>query len=230
MAGRNEETRAPQDSAARLASLSTSIVADATSGAGVIAELRRFSGTGTVAGQALTADCADGSVLAVFAALEHARPGDVLCMTAPGRTAYLGDLLATDIVNRGIAATVVDGLVRDTDTIATLPASFFARGATPSARRGGAPGRAMVPIEIGGVGVRPGDWIIADGDGVVVVPAESVDDVLAKAEEDARHEERIMARIAAGATVMDAVREEMGDAWPPAAQPGQARPGAAAER
>lgn len=227
MAKHDAETLVSTDTAERLRSLSASIVADATGGAGVVAgQMRRFSGTGTVAGRAVTAECADGSLMAVFGAVEHARPGDVLCMTAPGSTAYLGDLLATDLVNRGIVATVVDGLVRDTDTLATLSASFFARGATPAARRGDAPGRAMVPIEIGGVRVAPGDWIIADGDGVVVVPPERIEDVLAKAEEDARREERIMARIVAGEAVMDAVRAEIGSGT---AQSDQASPDAAVE-
>jgi regulator of RNase E activity RraA len=194
--------------AARLASLSASIVADAAGGQGVVSPgLRRFSGTGTVAGRAVTADCAEGSLVAVFPALEHAQPGDVLCITAPGPTAYLGDLLASDIANRGLAATIVDGLIRDSDTIATSSVSFFARGVTPVARRGSEPGRSMLPVQIGGVTVHPGDWIVADGDGAVVIPEAEAANVLEKAEEDARLEAEMLKRIEAGATVMDAVQE-----------------------
>ncbi|UGS36142.1 RraA family protein [Capillimicrobium parvum] len=131
-------------------------------------------------------------------------------MTAPGDTAYLGELLATDIANRGLAAAVVDGLIRDSEALPGLPVSFFARGVTPTARRGDDPGRSMIPIDLGGVQVRPGDWIVADGDGVVAIAAGEVDSVLAKAEEAARLEERMLERIRAGANVMDAVRAVIG--------------------
>lgn len=199
------------DLAQRLACLTASSVADATGGNGVLSPgWIRFGGSGTVAGPAATAECSEGSLMAVFPALDQAKPGDVLCMTAPGPTAYLGDLLATDIANRGLVAAVVDGLIRDTDMLAGLPVSFFARGATPAARRGQDPGRSMVPIRVGGVDVSPGDWIVADGDGVVVIQAQEVEAVLEQAEEDARVEERIMTRITAGANVMDAVNAEVG--------------------
>src|SRR4051794_2835681 len=100
----NLSHRAPAvtDVAARLARLSSSIVADASEGRGVVSSgLIRFSGSGTVAGRAVTADCAEGSSRAVFPALDQAQAGDILCVTAPGQTAYLGDLLASDIVGRG---------------------------------------------------------------------------------------------------------------------------------
>lgn len=202
---------APNEISRKLASLSVSIVSDAINGRGVLAPgLIRFSGSGTVAGRAVTADCAEGSLMAIFAALDEAQPGDMLCTTAPGLSAYLGDLLAADIVNRGLAGAVIDGLIRDKDQIAGLPVSFFARGCTPIARRGGAPGRSMVPIAIGGVQINPGDWIVADSDGVVVIPPDQVDTVLKQADENALIEEKIMARVKAGAKVMEAVREVLG--------------------
>ena len=96
----NEDSRMAE----RLAALSTSMLADATGGAGVLAPgLERFSGSGTIAGRAITADCAEGSVQAIFAALEHAREGDMLVVRAPGRSAYLGDMLATNLMRLGLA-------------------------------------------------------------------------------------------------------------------------------
>lgn len=193
--------------AERLGALSASGIADATAGKGVVRSgLIRYSGSGTVAGHAVTADSAEGSLLAVFPALDQAHPGDVLCMTAPGDTAYLGDLLAADIANRGLIGVVVDGLIRDSEGLPALPLSVFARGVTPMARRGDDPGRSMVPVSIGGVEVHPGDWIVADGDGVVVIAPDDVEGVLEKAEENARLEEQMLERIKAGASVMDAVR------------------------
>lgn len=194
-----------------LSSLSVSDVADATGGKGVVAPgLVRFSGSGTVAGRAVTADCAEGSLAAVWAAVEEAEPGALLCVKGPGVSAYMGDLLATDLQNRGFAGAVIDGLIRDRSTLAKMPLSFFARGLTPVALRRPDPGRPMVPVEIGGVTINPGDWVVADDDGVVVIPPAELEAVLGKADENARVEEQIMARVKAGARIMDAVREVVG--------------------
>jgi regulator of RNase E activity RraA len=202
---------APSEIARRLAATSASMISDVTAGQRVVSPgLIRFSGSGTVAGRAVTAECAPGSLMAIFRALDQSRPGDVLCTTAPGSTAYLGDLLAHEIANRGLAAVVVDGLVRDRDTLAGMSVSFFARGVTPMARRGREPGRSMIPIEVGGVTVHPGDWIMADSDGVVVVAPDEVEQALAKAEADTRLEEQMLARIKAGTKLMDAVNEVLG--------------------
>lgn len=210
MSSVSSDAPSPSDTARHLASLSTSSVADAIGGQGVVsAGLHRFSGSGTVAGRAVTAECAEGSLWAVFTALDSAQPGDILCMTAPGPTAYLGDLLASDIARRRLAGVVVDGFVRDRDALAGIPVSVFARGVTPVARRGRAPGRSMVPIEIGGVQVSPGDWIVADSDGVVVVAPEEIDAVLQRAAENQEIEARIMTRIWEGTSVMDAVNQEL---------------------
>lgn len=197
--------------ARRLSALSVSGLSDALGGVGVLSPgLQRFSGSGTVAGQALTADCAEGALGAVFVVLEQAQAGDVLCMTAPGHTAYLGDLLATNLSQRGLAAVVVDGNIRDKDTIAGIPVSIFARGLSPVALRHPDRGQSMVPIVLGGVTVSPGDWVVADSDGVIAIAPDQVEAALAKAEEGARIEQRIMQRIQAGEKVMDAVRAEVG--------------------
>lgn len=199
--------------AQRLRALSASAVSDATGGAGVMRPgLRRFSGSGTVAGRAVTAQSGEGSLLAAFPALDEAEPGDVLCMTAPGDTAYLGDMLVRDIANRGLSATIVDGLIRDSEALAAFPVSVFARGVSPIARRGDDPGRSMIPIDLGGVTVSPGDWIVADGDGAVVIAPGEVEGVLARAEEAVRLEELMLERVRAGASVMDAVHAVIGAA------------------
>lgn len=197
----------------KLSGLSSSIISDVTGGHGVVSPgLIRFSGKGTVAGRAVTADCAEGSLQAVFAALDEAEPGAFLCIAGPGVSAYMGDLLATHLVRRGFVGAVVDGLIRDRATIGQLPASFFARGLTPVNLRRPDPGRPMVPVAIGGVTVNPGDWIVADDDGVVAIAPSEVEAVIAKAEASTRLEEAIMARIEAGARIPDAVREALAEA------------------
>lgn len=202
-----------QDIARRLSNLSVSGLSDAVRGEGVVSPgLRRFSGSGTVAGRAVTAECAEGALGAVFAALEHAQAGDVLCLTAPGHTSYMGDLLATHLSVRGIAAAIVDGNIRDAVTIADMPVSIFGRGLSPVALRRRDPGRPMVAIELGGVTVNPGDWVVADLDGAIIIRPEQVLAVLEKAEADAQVEERLMVRIKAGERPMDAVKAELGGA------------------
>ena len=199
-----------RDPAARLAAATASTLADSTGGKGVVAPgLVRFSGTGAIAGRAVTASCDEGALQAVFAALDQSRPGDILCVSAPGDTAYLGDLLATDIQSRGLVAAVIDGNVRDRASLATMALSVFARGTNPFAKRAQGAGEAMVPIVIGGVTINPGDWIVADDDGVIVVPEPDLDVVLAKAEASVAIEERIRARIEAGEKVRDAVQTEL---------------------
>jgi len=201
------------DIARRLSALSVSGLSDAVQGEGVVSPgLRRFSGSGTVAGPAVTAECAEGALGAVFAALEHAHAGDVLCLTAPGHTSYMGDLLATHLSVRGLAAAVVDGNIRDAATIAALPVSVFGRGLSPVALRRREAGRPMVAIDLGGVTVHPGDWVVADLDGVIVIRPDRVLAVLERAEEDARVEARLMVRIQAGERPMDAVKAELGGA------------------
>jgi 4-hydroxy-4-methyl-2-oxoglutarate aldolase len=203
------------DIARRLEALSTSAISDATGGVGAMSPglARVGGGTATVAGPAVTAESAPGSVFAIFGALDQARPGDVLCMTAPGDTAYLGDTAAHDIANRGLVAVVVDGLVRDAAALAELPVAFFARGTSPVARRGPGTGRSMVPVVLGGVDVSPGDWVVADADGVVVVAAADIERVLAHAEQAAEVDARMVARVKAGATLPEAIAAERGIDW-----------------
>lgn len=206
-------TMDPNSTALRLAALSTSILADASGGKGVVAPgLIRIAGSGTAVGRAVTAACAEGSLQAVFPALAQAQPGDFLCITGPGTSAYLGDLLATNIVQHGLAGAVIEGMIRDRATIAAMPVSVHARGLTPVAMRRDEPGQSMVPLVIGGVTINPGDWVVADDDGVIVVPPTEVDAVLAGAEENARIEERIMELIGNGVQVTDAVRQALAEA------------------
>jgi 4-hydroxy-4-methyl-2-oxoglutarate aldolase len=197
----------------RLRGLSASLIADAAEGLGVVSPgLIRLSGTATVAARAVTAACSEGSLQAIFAALDQATPGDILCVTGPGSSAYLGELIANDIVRRGLAGAVIDGFIRDRAAIAQLPASFFARGVTPLALLRQIPGEAMIPLSLGGVTVNPGDWIVADDDGVVAIGPDSVAEVLARAEKKAALEARILQLIDAGTKVDEAARQALAEA------------------
>jgi regulator of RNase E activity RraA len=151
----------------------------------------------------VTARCEVNSVSAVLRALSEAGVGDVLVAQGPGEVGYFGELTGAEAVRRGMVAVVVDGMVRDIEKLRTLPLPVFARGLTP---HGGLPsgrGEPGVELSIGAVVVRPGDWIVGDADGVVVVPAGEAERVTAKAEEITAAELECWQRVLAGASFFD---------------------------
>lgn len=124
-------------------------------------------------GQACTVKVFPGDNLMVHKSLDVARPGDVIVVDARGSTAnaVLGDLVCTKAKHRGIAGFLIDGLIRDLPGILPLDIPVFARGTTPIGPLHRGPGEVNHPIACGGVVVHPGDIIVGDDAGTVVVPA-----------------------------------------------------------
>jgi 4-hydroxy-4-methyl-2-oxoglutarate aldolase len=206
------ENPVANQTARTLAGFSTSILSDVRAGKGIVEPgLVRMAGTGTRAGRAITARCDEGAMSAVFAALDAAQPGDFLCIQGPGNTAYLGDLLATNLVHRGLAGAIVDGFVRDRAAIAGMPLTIMARGLTPCNLRRKGGGDAQVTLELPGVTLNPGDWVVADDDGVIVIASDDVEATLAQAARQVQVEARVRALILAGVKVPDAVREALAE-------------------
>ena len=139
--------------------------------------------THRVAASVCTVRCYPGDNLMVHKALDVARPGDVIAIDASfahgAATAVLGDLIATKARHREIAGFVVDGLVRDIRGIRELEIPVFARGTTPVGPLHRGPGEINFPIALGGVVTYPGDVVVADSAGIVVVPQDAVEDLLA---------------------------------------------------
>jgi RraA family protein len=129
-----------------------------------------------------TVRCYPGDNLMVHKALDVAKPGDVIAIDASyshgAATAVLGDLIATKARHRGIAGFLVDGLVRDLRGIQEVDMPVFARGTTPVGPLHRGPGELNYPIALGGVVTRPGDVAVADESGIVIVPANAVEDLL----------------------------------------------------
>lgn len=123
-------------------------------------------------GPACTVKVFPGDNLMVHKALDVLEPGDIVVIDAGGSrmNAVLGDLISTKARHRGAAGFVVDGLVRDLPDVLALDFPIFARGTTPIGPLHRGPGEINFPICCGGVVVNPGDIVIADGAGVVVVP------------------------------------------------------------
>jgi RraA family protein len=133
-----------------------------------------------ILGPACTVKVFPGDNLMVHKSLDIARPGDVVVVDAGASpmNAVLGDLVATKAKHRGIAGFVVDGLVRDIEGILEVHIPVFARGVTPIGPLHRGPGEVNFPIQCGGIVVHPGDVIVGDMNGVVVVPMEVAEDIL----------------------------------------------------
>jgi 4-hydroxy-4-methyl-2-oxoglutarate aldolase len=160
------------------------------------------------AGPALTAFAYPADILALFGALQEAQPGDVVVMAHDGftRTAVIGDIAAGLLRNKGVAAFVTDGLARDRAGIVATGLPLFCRGIVANSPAMNGPGVVGAPVTLGGVHVRPGDVIVGDADGVVVVPQERLASVLDRLEQVRAAEARTEALVRGGATMLDGVR------------------------
>jgi RraA family protein len=129
----------------------------------------------TILGPACTVKVFPGDNLMVHKSLDIAEPGDVIVVDAGSSSmnGVLGDLISTKARHRGIKGFVVDGLVRDLPDIRSLgDFPVFARGATPIGPLHRGPGEINFPVSVGGIVVHPGDIVIGDLNGVVVIPQE----------------------------------------------------------
>ena len=156
-------------------------------------------------GPAFTVDCRPGDNLAIHAAVAAARPGDVLVVDYKGfaESGPFGDILATACVARGVVGMVIDGCVRDGPAIRAMGFPIFARGLNMKGTTKLAPGAVGVPITCAGVPVAPGDAVVGDDDGVVVVPRALVAAACRAAREREDKEASMRERLRAGATTVD---------------------------
>lgn len=146
-----------------------------------------------IAGRAFTVKTAVGDNLAVLRAIKEAKPGDIIVVDAKGDTyrAIAGDFVVGMMQTMGFGGLVVDGVIRDIVDIRGLNFPVFSKGTTVSSGGKNGPGETNTPISCGGAQVNPGDIIVGDIDGVVVIPQERAEEVLEKskqkiADDDAR--------------------------------------------
>ncbi|RAS77172.1 RraA family protein [Priestia endophytica] len=150
-----------------------------------------------VVGRAFTVKMPVGDNLVFLRAIREARPGDVLVVDAKGDTyrAIAGDFIVGMAKTLGIKGIVVDGVIRDLEGIKALDFPVFCKGTTVAASGKAGKGELNVPISCGGVTISPGDLIIGDGDGVVVVPQvierEVLDKALEKLAVNIKREEKV---------------------------------------
>ena len=142
--------------------------------------------------------------LAQRRAIEECPPDHILVVDALGRNdgAAIGDILATRLQVRGVAGLVSDANVRDADGVLASGLPVWCPGAAaPASIANLSDGELNVPIGCGGVAVIPGDWIIADNDGVVVVPKNFAEEIARDGLEQEIHEEFILTQIKNGAPI-----------------------------
>jgi len=139
-----------------------------------------FPGVPRIAGPAVTVTGPPGDFLMIAEALTQVHPGDVLVIDARGDTlrAVWGEYFTGWAKGLGLAGVVIDGATRDVGDIEALGLPVFARGRTSRKPTMNGPGEVNVPVSCGGVCVIPGDIVVADREGVIVVPLRHLDTVL----------------------------------------------------
>jgi 4-hydroxy-4-methyl-2-oxoglutarate aldolase len=157
------------------------------------------------AGPARTVRCGQDDNLMVHAAMAAVQPGEVLVLTMPEPRpiALMGDLLATQAKVHGAAAVLIDASVRDVEEIAELGLPVWARWVRVAGARKDIAGSIGEPVTVSGATIRSGDVLVLDVDGVAVVEAERVDEVLRASRERLESERVKRAKLAAGALSFD---------------------------
>lgn len=158
-----------------------------------------------LAGPALTVDAGPGDNLMLHAALQHARPGDILVADAKGfaDAGAWGDVLTAAALEVGIAGLIINGAVRDAEAITAMGFPVFAKGMSIRGTTKAYKGIIGGPVDIAGTVVHNGDIVVGDRDGVVVIAADQLDQSLHLAQEREDKESTFRKQIAEGVTTVE---------------------------
>ncbi|ERH62239.1 MULTISPECIES: diguanylate cyclase [Pantoea] len=188
-------------SVSQAAAFQAAILADVAGRRGTLhGRVKPLSPQMKVAGPAITVEVRPGDNLAIHAALAIAQPGDVLVVDGKGdiSCALLGEIMATQAEASGIAGIIIDGAVRDADALAQGSYPVFAAGLNPSGPTKSIPGRVNHPVSVAGASIEPGDLVVGDADGVVVIAKQDVERIIALAAKKLDAETRRIAGIKQG--------------------------------
>jgi regulator of RNase E activity RraA len=164
------------------------------------ARLRPMHAGGRMAGPALTIKTRPGDNLMIHKALQLAKPGDVIVVDAGGdlTNALVGEIMVGDAIKQGLGGFVMNGAIRDAGALRAGSFPVFAAGVTHRGPYKDGPGEINVSIAIDGMVIEPGDLVIGDEDGLLCVPFDDVERLLAAARQKQVVEDKMVADIQAG--------------------------------
>lgn len=169
--------RADLDAIAALAQYPVALIGDAQKRMGLLsAQIELVTPGLKLAGTILPILAREGDNLAIHRALDDAQPGDVLVINGYGEIsrAVFGDILGEICTSKGIAGVVIDGSTRDVDELTAMKLPVYARGVSPAGPWKNGPGQVGFPVACGNIVCNPGDAIIGDSDGLVVIARQDV--------------------------------------------------------
>jgi regulator of RNase E activity RraA len=148
-------------------------------------------------GPAFTISTRPGDNLLLHKALDMAQPGDILVVAAQGEmsNSIMGELMALWAIKRGLGGFIFDGAIRDIGTLKNMEIPIYASGITPAGPYKDGPGEINFAVSCGGVVINPGDILVGDEDGVVVIKPEDAPELLKKAQAKNLAEQKIMEEI-----------------------------------
>jgi 4-hydroxy-4-methyl-2-oxoglutarate aldolase len=203
---------------AELGELGVATVHEAAGKTGLLGTFLRPAWTGArAAGTALTVLCGPGDNLMLHAAIEQARPGDLLVVTttSPSSDGFVGELITTGLAARGVRGLVTTTGVRDVAAITEARFPVWSQFVSAQGTLKAIAGAVNMPVSIGGTVIAPGDAVVADDDGVVCIPRAQAAQVAADGRRRAQHEDEARDAFARGELGLDryqlrAVLERLG--------------------
>jgi 4-hydroxy-4-methyl-2-oxoglutarate aldolase len=178
--------RTPAELTERFAKHATATIHEASGRKGYIDyRIKPIAKGMRVCGPAFTVQCAPGDNMMLHKALERAKPGDVIVAVVGGAEdyGYFGDLMATSAIARKVGGLVIEGCIRDSAEIIESGFPIFSKGLCIRGTGKGTLGLVNYPVMFGGICVNPGDLIVGDDDGLVLVRRAEAEEVLKKTEE-----------------------------------------------
>lgn len=178
--------------------------------------LRPYHAGGNLAGPAFTVKTRPGDNLMVHKALDIASPGDVIVVDAGGdlTNSIIGEIMVSHAINRKLGGIVINGSIRDSDALRTLNFPVFAAGVTHRGPYKSGPGEIGRAIAFDGMVIEPGDLIIGDGDGLLCIPFDQVEEVYQAAAAKKKAEDKTLAELKAGGSMdrgwVDAALKQLG--------------------